>query len=95
MKRAILVTLVTFGLLFTGVSNAATCNTSYLFKAYVYQPSTGTYYLALTTTSEPYLDSQIEAYPTIKGYVIGRDQICDGYDFWSFANGTKWKTRDG
>lgn len=92
MKKAIIVAFVASVVLFSGVSSAASCNTEYQFKAYALQAN-GSYQLVLTTTNANYLISQIEANPQLSGYVKGRDLVCDGYDFWHFANGSWWPSR--
>lgn len=75
-----------------GTANAASCQTEYQFKAYAQQPN-GSYQLMLTTTNANYLISQIEANPSLWGYVKGRDLVCDGYDFWHFGSGNWWPSR--
>lgn len=88
MKKAIIAALVATTFMFAGSVSAASCGQSYKFKAYIKNPN-GTYSLALTTTSASYLIGQIAANPSYSGYVKGQDLVCDGYDFWNFANG-KW-----
>jgi len=88
MKKLFLAATIAAVVLFSSVASAASCNTSYKFKAYIKNPN-GSYSLVLTTTSASYLIGQIAANPQYSGYVKGQDLVCDGYDFWNFANG-KW-----
>ena len=87
MKKALIAAAVASVFLFSSVASAASCGTSYKFKAYV-KNANGTYSLAITTTSASYLIGQIAANPSYSGYVKGQDLVCDGYDFWRFKNGT-------
>jgi len=87
MKKALIAIAVAITFLFAGSVSAASCGTSYKFKAYVKNPN-GTYSLVITTTSASYLIGQIAANPSYSGYVKGQDLVCDGYDFWRFKNGS-------
>lgn len=93
MKKAALVLAVLVAL-FIGSgaqAQAAGCGEQFNFK--VYKWNGGSYSLIMTTTNANLAINYIQTTPYPSGYVRGHDLVCDGYQFWSFANGTYWDPR--
>lgn len=93
MKKMFLV-LAVLATLFIGASTqaqAANCGEQFNFQ--VYKWNGVRYDLVMTTTSSGLVISYIQTQPYPSGYIRGRDLVCDGYQFWNYANGTYWDSR--